>query len=299
MRASHAVTTVFLVLSVALARAQQPGVGASAPATEDVRDRILYANETESIKPLAHKFVTNIFYDQKAIWASPFHINRHEAGWWILFGGATAAFIATDHTTSKQLPNTLDQITFSRHVSQLGAEYTVLPVLGGFYLFGALTDNGKARETALLGSEAAIDSVIVFEVLKTVTQRPRPLEKGGAGRFFKGGDSFPSGHAMSIWTVASVVGHEYGDHKLVPIVAYSLATLVSASRFSARKHFASDVVAGSALGYFIGRYVVNTHDEHAGHVHNRMLRSLAHPRILPEVQPSAGLYGVGVNWSWN
>ncbi len=297
MRPSQWFPAVLLLAGFSIARAQDPPPASALES--DSRDRILYTSETESIRPLARKFVGNILYDQKAIWTSPFRMNRHNAAWWLLFGGATAALIATDRTTAKELPNTLDQITFSKHVSQLGAEYTIIPVLGATYLVGVVTDNGKARETALLGSEAAVDSLVVFSVLKAVTRRPRPLEKDGSGHFFRGGDSFPSGHAMSIWSVASVIGHEYHDHPIVPIISYSLATIVSASRFSARRHFASDVFAGAAMGYFIGRYVVNTHDEHAGHIHNRVLRSLAHPQILPEMQPSGGTYGLGLAWNWN
>jgi len=41
--------------------------------------------------------------------------------------------------------------------------------------------------------------------------------------------------------------------------AYGLATLVSASRFSGQKHFASDIVAGGVMGWFIGRHVFETH----------------------------------------
>jgi hypothetical protein len=45
----------------------------------------------------------NIWRDQKDIWTSPFHINRDNAKWWALFGGGTAALIATDKKFSKHL----------------------------------------------------------------------------------------------------------------------------------------------------------------------------------------------------
>ncbi len=294
---------IIFVASVQPSFTQQPSPAqeptpATATPSEDIRDRVLYSDETESIKPLTRKLIRNIFYDQKEIWTSPFHIHRKDAGWWILFGGATAALIATDHITSRQLPNTADQVAISRDFSQLGAQYTVLPVVGGLYIFGAIADNPKARETSMLGAEAALDGVIVFEVLKSITQRPRPLEKDGGGHFFKGGDSFPSGHSVSIWALASVVAHEYNKNKLVPIAAYSLATLVSASRFSARQHFASDVVTGGAMGWFIGRYVFQTHYDHAIHKRNRFTQALSHPQISPEIQPHANRYGLSLQWNY-
>ena len=41
------------------------------------------------------------------------------------------------------------------------------------------------------------------------------------------------------------------------------------SRYAARQHYASDIFAGAAMGYFIGRFVFNTHQAHAGHHHWR------------------------------
>src|SRR4030095_8765506 len=38
----------------------------------------------------------NLWQDEKAIFTSPLHINREDARWWIVFGGATAALIASD-----------------------------------------------------------------------------------------------------------------------------------------------------------------------------------------------------------
>src|SRR5215472_9860823 len=67
---------------------------------QDRRDLIYYPGDTESIKPLARKLVSNILLDQKAIWTSPFHMDQTEAVAWVSFTAATAALIATDHQTS-------------------------------------------------------------------------------------------------------------------------------------------------------------------------------------------------------
>jgi membrane-associated phospholipid phosphatase len=112
----------------------------------------------------------------------------------------------------------------------------------------------------------------VASVLKVATWRERPLEGDGSGRFWKGsgpwasGGSFPSGHSIQIWTVASVIAHEYPHPWIVPAASYSVASAVMAARFTERQHFASDVVAGAAIGWFIGDYVYRNH-------HNRSLDS--------------------------
>jgi membrane-associated phospholipid phosphatase len=257
------------------------------------REEARYSIEAEPLKPLGKKFAKNIWLDQKEIWTSPFHMKRSDAKWWLLFGTATGALIATDHWTSRQLPNTNDQATFSARVSNVGAAYTVIPATAAFYLGGVLTDNAKARETGLLGAQALVDELVVFEVLKLATQRQRPLDDGGHGQFFHGGDSFPSGHTMAAFALASVVAHQYRNKKMVPVIAYGLATLVGAARFTARQHFASDVVAAGAMGWFIGTYVVQTNQDAARR--QSTLKAIAHPQVIPELQPGGG-YGISLAW---
>jgi len=150
--------------------------------------------------------------DQKDIWTSPFHMNRHDAIPWIVFGAATGALIAGDRHIARQLPNTVDQVAISKDVSNVGAVYTVLPITAGLYIGGAISHNPKARETGILGGEAALDSLIVVAVLKSVTQRSRPLESNGNGSFFTGGGSFPSGHSAEAWALVSVVAHAFTNN---------------------------------------------------------------------------------------
>jgi len=71
------------------------------------------------------------------------------------------------------------------------------------------------------------------------------------------------------------------------VVAYSLAAVVSASRIAAQKHFASDIFVGGAMGWFIGRYVYETHMSHLAHKHSSLM-----PLVVPEVQVATQTYGV-------
>jgi len=200
-----------------------------------------------------------VLQDQKAIWTSPFHTNKANAKWWAIFGGTGAALIASDRWTSKQLPNTDSQIAVSRWTSRLGAAYSLLPISGTFYFIGLGAGNDRFRETGILGFEAIANATIVSNVIKLATHRERPLEGTGDGSFWGAGPignaGFPSGHALNSWALASVVAHEYPRPLIVPIAAYGLATTVCGSRFAVRKHFASDLVIGAAMGWFIGDYV--------------------------------------------
>jgi len=197
-----------------------------------------------------------VMRDQKDIWTSPVHTAKSDIKWWAIFGGATAALIASDKWMVKQLPNSSSQISVSTWGSRLGSAYTLIPASAVVYIGGTAGHNDRLRETGLLAFETLIDANIVVEAVKLTADRARPYENS-AGKFESSphgrwSSSFPSGHAISVWSLASVAAHQYRHKKIVPIVAYALATTVVAARVGARQHFPADVVAGSAMGWFIG-----------------------------------------------
>jgi hypothetical protein len=94
---------------------------------------------------------------------------------------------------------------------------------------------------------------------------------------------------MQVWAIASLLDHEYKHKKIVGITAYTLAAIVSASRVAAQRHFASDVVAGGTMGWFIGRFVYNTHMSHLAHKHASLI-----PMIVPQADPQQRRYGIAL-----
>lgn len=258
---------------------------------QDPRDRIYYPSDTERFKPLFHKLGANVLLDQKEIWTSPFHMRKTDAKWWIGIGAVTAALIATDRRSSTIFENSRGQISWGNGISKVGASYTLLPLVAGFYTYGVLRDDPKPREVGVLGGEALLDSLIVVQILKPIAGRKRPDAANEKGHFFDGGDSFPSGHAIESWSLASLIAHEYGrGSKIVPVAAYGLAGVVSLARFGAQRHYASDIVAGGAIGWFIGRYVYQTHMDHAIHKHGWARP----PQIVPQFQPGTRTFGVAL-----
>jgi membrane-associated phospholipid phosphatase len=239
--------------------------------------------------------IINTAKDQKAIWTSPFHMNRQNAKWWIACTVVTAGLIASDRTTSKWLPDSQHMVNVSNNFSQIGEAYVLYPAVGVTYLIGVLNDNPKTKEVGLLGAEALTDSVILSSVLKAITGRERPNLTNGNGNWFQFGNySFPSGHSIMMFTFASVISHEYHTHKIVPIVAYSLASAVSFARFTGRDHFLSDIFVGGAMGYFVGGYVYHHHADEA--IHHKPLSRLQPDRIGPYVNPKTASVGVGLSW---
>ncbi len=210
-----------------------------------------------------HPFVRMPKYvirDQKAIWTSPFHSRKADIKYWAIFGAATGALIATDKWTVKELPNTSGQVKLGTFASRLGASYSLIPITAGFYFVGSAAHNDRFRETGLLSFETLIDTTIVETVVKAATHRDRPLEGDGTGAFWSGkgniwNASFPSGHVINTWALASIWAHQYRHTIAVPIIAYGIGAGVIAARLAARKHFPGDVLPAAAMGWFIGDYV--------------------------------------------
>lgn len=250
---------------------------------------------------LEKQFLKNVLHDQKAIWTSPFHLRGRDARWLAPLGLATAAFIATDQSTGDEIAESRRQLHASRIVSYAGSDYGTGGLALTFYLVGRARHDDRARETGLLGAEALVDSAIVVTALKEITQRSRPLSGKSRSDFFDGGSSFPSGHSIAAWSLATVISREYHDRPVVQFAAYGIAGAVSVARFTGEKHYLSDVLVGSALGYGIGRYVYHAHhrrradeggaDESRGPSH-------AWPLIAPQYNRHAREYGATIAWSF-
>jgi len=207
--------------------------------------------------PLGLPLLKNIVQDQKAIWTSPSRVRFQDAAWLVPLGGLTAGLFATDHATSKHLSNSPDRLDRSRKISDFGAA-SLVSAAGGVYLWGKITHDNHKRETGLLSGEALLNCLAVTSLIQVAAGRERPFQDGGSGNFFHQGTSFPSDHAAAAWSVAGVIAHEYPG-PLTKLLAYGLASAVSASRISAKKHFPSDILVGSTVGWFVGQQVYRAH----------------------------------------
>ncbi len=305
----------------AMIGAASAGAGAQSPQKRVPQEDKPAPRATPS--PAAKKerrFFADILRDQRAIWTSPFHLGRGDAKWLAPLGVSTLALAATDQYTG-QLGDSRRRISVSKNVSQAGSLYSTGGLAAAFYLVGRATGNARARETGRLGGEALIDSALVFSALKTVSQRPRPTIDDAHAEFFDGGRSFPSGHAASAWALATGIANEYHDRRAVQVAAYGLASAVSVSRYAARKHFLSDVLVGSVIGYGIGRYVYKTRHDPALDSHGAEAveedeadspavaaaradagRESARSKLIPLVAPSFSRarreYGLALSWSF-
>jgi hypothetical protein len=206
---------------------------------------------------LISPFVKHIVTDQKEFWTSPARLRTKDLKWILPGAGITAAFIASDSWWAKQVNPSHMQT--SLHISDYGT-YSLIGLGGASFVLGHMTHDDHLQETGLLTGEAAINATGVAYLFKEITQRQRPLEGNGNGDFFKGGASFPSEHSAIAWSIASVWAHEYPGW-LSQMAAYGLASAITITRVTAQQHFPSDVVVGSALGWYFGRQVYRAHHD--------------------------------------
>lgn len=296
-----AIIFVFIFFAATSALAQSPAASASPTAQPSPTPLALKTSTS-----LERRFFRNILEDQRAIWTSPFNMERGDLKWIVPLGLSTAALMATDRRTASEMAEGGDnqrRLRISRDISRGGASYTTGGIAAAFYLIGRTTENARARETGLLGAEALVDGAIVTVALKAATQRPRPRLDNGSGEFFDGGNSFPSGHAISAWSLATVIAYEYGKRRpLVRFTAYGLATAISISRFTGRNHFLSDVLVGSAIGYGIGRYVYRTNHDPSLDSDNGTKSKGARSKLIPLPSPlfnrASRAYGLALAWNF-
>jgi undecaprenyl-diphosphatase len=122
-------------------------------------------------------------------------------------------------------------------------------------LYGKTRGNAEWYKIGMNAGRALADSFIVSTALKYMTARERPLDNDGAGRFWKGGDSFPSGHTTYSFAVAMVIVRSKHTPKWLKVTSIGISTAVGLARWGSQRHFPSDVLVGGVLGSLIGNYV--------------------------------------------
>ena len=141
---------------------------------------------------------------------------------------------------------------FSKALRTIGATEYQIPVIAAVYGCSLKRHDRELQEmSSALFSAYTINGILSLAI-KGIADTERPTNTWVDGRY-----GFPSGHASTTFTIASVLDEYYGGCIGVP--AYAVAGLVGWGRIDARDHDASDVVFGAALGYVIGKSVARNH----------------------------------------
>lgn len=211
---------------------------------------------------LGPRLFLDTWRDQTGIWTSPLRVRPRDLLWIAPLVAAEAVLIRNDRGIAGEMNERGRASAYydvSEDLSEWGSGYATLGTSGALFAAGRAFGDERMARAGAIAFRAQVDVALVAQTIKLATRRARPGNPN-AGLFGVGGSSFPSGHSAAIWSLAAVLHEEYADVPLVRWGSIAGAAAVSASRFSGRNHFASDILAGSALGWLVGRYVVRKYD---------------------------------------
>jgi membrane-associated phospholipid phosphatase len=148
---------------------------------------------------------------------------------------------------------------YFKTIGHLGNGIVLLGLVTALYVSGEVSDNNSLRKTALLSLESCLTTGIIVRGLKSVVGRARPWTGESSHSFHPFSTrssfaSFPSGHASTAFAMATVIADQ-SKKAYIDIIAYSLATIAAFSRVHLDKHWASDILVGSAIGYFVAKKI--------------------------------------------
>ncbi|HWY20871.1 MAG TPA: phosphatase PAP2 family protein [Candidatus Acidoferrum sp.] len=197
---------------------------------------------------LMKRSIIRIGQDQKNLFKGPFEAHNLKWDFVILVG--TGAFLAADRHIENNVSHSHFTVYQAISDTALGG---LAGSLAGIYLYGAKTEHHHARETGELELETLVNTFIIYAPMQLIAGRQRPDEGNNHGDFLKHhalNTSFPGGHAMFTWAMASVLADEY-PKPWARALSYGAAFTVTFTRFMARDHWSSDMFLGMGLGIAI------------------------------------------------
>lgn len=113
----------------------------------------------------------------------------------------------------------------------------------------------RKRDAVLVAAGVVIGGLLILPV-KILLPRARPylVLEGARALEMEGGGSFPSGHSKNGFTIAAIFGD---NRRMFAVPMYALVFLIALSRVYVGMHWPSDVIAGSVLGWVVGKTTVH------------------------------------------
>ena len=163
----------------------------------------------------------------------------------------------------------------------------------GIYVIGRIDGQRRVQALGLHSMESIVLADLLAGGIKLMAGRQRPfidiknpysfqLWRGFVGDQFR---SFPSGHTVTAFAFASTLTREtqfWWPHAAfwIGTVFYGGAGLVGVSRMYNNMHWASDVMAGAAIGTILGLKVVKyTHSHPDNGIDNKLIKGKQRSQI--------------------
>lgn len=218
-------------------------------------------------------------------------------------GMGTLVFIPFDRDLTLALRSRERQESYSWRAVMFSADRIGAPgaqIAGPALLAAGLVfDNGTARDVGLHATQAYVLGTAFTFVVKGLAGRGRPYWPAldsptdfRLGRGFPHREpfaSFPSGHSMGTFALATVLTVEAADRvpehaRLVAVIAYGAAALDGVSRVYRDTHWPSDVAAAAAIGTLSGFLVTRrAHPKQSSTSEARQSADLGHLTMSPGI----------------
>jgi hypothetical protein len=133
------------------------------------------------------------------------------------------------------------------------------------YTIGSLSHSRKTKKIGFEIAQGMLYSEGISFISKGIIGRARPSKSLSAFdyhpfTFFKSTyNSFPAGHVDAAFALSTVLSRNT-DCGLLKVLAFLPAALTVVSRIYQNYHWASDVFIGGVIGYSVGNWVVNLHE---------------------------------------
>ena len=154
---------------------------------------------------------------------------------------------------------------FSSSLYFIGDGWTHTSITSSFFLYGLISSNNRALQTASQLTQGLLTVTITTQLLKHITGRQSPIrstQPGGRWDLFPNQvtyhknvpayDAFPSGHLASAMMMVTVISENYKEYTFIKPLGYSLMTILAFQMMNNGVHWASDYPLAMAMGYSLG-----------------------------------------------
>lgn len=155
---------------------------------------------------------------------------------------------------------------------QVGEGGTSMVVAGGIWIYGKITKDRRAINTAYDLAETFVAMGVGSQVIKRSTGRESPFmatRPGGRWNLFpsfgsyqnntSAYDAFPSGHLATMMATVTVLSFNYPEKKWIKPIGYSLIGLSAWAMMNTEVHWAGDYPLAIAMGYLSGKITAWRH----------------------------------------
>ena len=245
-------------------------------------------------KPKPFKFLTNVPGDMWHIAKSPFQ--KQNLKGLAIVAAATAILIPLDQTLLDGVKDASDRIRLDRQTEyheiwkmgdtkiiklpknlntalyQLGEGGTSMFIAGGLFVYGKISKDYRALQTASDLAETFISMGVTTQVIKRISGRESPFVRtvsGGKWRPFPSFaeyqrntpqyDAFPSGHLATMMATVTVLSLNYPEKKWIKPLGYTIMGLSGWAMMNTEVHWIGDYPLALALGWLAGKVTYMRH----------------------------------------